>query len=228
VSSRNDLVDEAHLERFLCRDLFARQHHVECRLHSDESRQPLRAAGARKQAELRLGKAELGLAAIACDAGMTSEGRLEAAAERDPVNRRDHGLREVLDAVHHLVAFVARALAVGFGLDGLEHRDVGARDEAVLLAGGEDDRLDVRVVFDLVEHRRERVDEVRLERVHRLTGDVHANDGYAVVALLDRESFVRHHSASNTMAAPKPPAAQAVQRAKLPPRRLSSRRVCVI
>ena len=64
---------------------------------------------------------------------------------------------------------------IGGRPDALEHVDVGAGEEAVGLARGEDDSLHVVVVLELVEQPARSPPRRCLERVHRLARDIHAS-----------------------------------------------------
>ena len=55
----HDLVDHAQLQRLLGRQRVAADDDVQRALHADQPRQPLRAAGARQQAQLHLRQSEL-------------------------------------------------------------------------------------------------------------------------------------------------------------------------
>ena len=69
-----DLVHESELQRLLGRDRLGLEHHLERLGQTDESREALRAAEARDDAELELGEAELraGVATRALHAIATS------------------------------------------------------------------------------------------------------------------------------------------------------------
>ena len=99
--------------------------HVQGLLDADETRQPLRALGARNDPEVDLGLADERVRHG--DAEVAGHGDLETAAERRAVNRHDHGLAAVLDARQQRV-HVARRLAVAPRRT-LEAVDIGAGDE---------------------------------------------------------------------------------------------------
>ena len=94
---------------------------VERRSDADQARQALRAAGARQQAELHFGQADLGRGHR--DAVVAAQRHLEPAAERRAVDRGDHRLGRVLDRSSQLGqrSAIDRRLA--------EFGDVGAGDE---------------------------------------------------------------------------------------------------
>ena len=167
--------------------MLACEQHVECRLNRHQTKDALRAACTRKKAEHHLGKAELRLRIIARHACMTGERNFKSATQCSTVDRRDHGHAERLNAIHCALAGTRQIRGLLLGAHGLEHRDVGTRNEAALLARREDDSLARAVLFDLGEGLLELVREARLECVHGLIRHVHAEHKDAVVALLNRE-----------------------------------------
>ena len=83
----------------------SRRHHA---------RDALGAAGAGEQPDLDLGQAEAGLAVVGGDAVVAGEAKLEAAAERGAVDRRDERLAAGLDApveLRQLAALVEQRVA---------------------------------------------------------------------------------------------------------------------
>ncbi|MGY4600891.1 hypothetical protein ACVWXL_008637 [Bradyrhizobium sp. GM22.5] len=87
----DDLLDQTVLQRFRRSDRITADDHLDRELRSNRARQALGAAGARQQAELHLGEAELGF--LHRDAEMTGERDLEATAERGAVDRGHDRLR---------------------------------------------------------------------------------------------------------------------------------------
>src|SRR5262249_26625248 len=155
-------------------------------------------------------------------------------AERGAVDGGDHRLLGVDDVLDGLMARAAEGFGLPARRDDLEHLDVGAGDPRVRLARDEDRCLDRWVSIDVAEGAGELFGEVRLGGVYRLTLDVVGDHRDAVVARLDRQrrgyggeapivDREDAHAASRTTAAPRPPAAQTVMSACLPPRFLSSR-----
>ena len=110
--------------------------HLQRLLDADDARQALRAAGARQQAELHLGQAEL--RRRHGDAVMAAERHLEPAAERRAVDRRDHRLGRMSRSMSTSSRRprLARRLA--------ELGDVGAAGEQLARAG-QHDRADRRI-----------------------------------------------------------------------------------
>src|SRR5215467_9358887 len=101
------------------------------------ARQPLGAAGARKQAELYLRQTEA--RALHAHPVVAGQGDLEPAAECRAMDRRHDRLRRALDQVENRVQ-------TGLLWRLAELRDVGARDEGA--AGADDDDRLHRVVAD--------------------------------------------------------------------------------
>ena len=135
------VVDEADLHALVALDRIAGDDHLHGLGRPDHARQPLGAAGARQQAELHLGQAEVGV--LGRDAEMAAQRGLETAAERIAVDRRDDRPRRVFQRVENFMqARRLRRLA--------ELADVGAGDEAAAGAG-QHDGLDAGVVLGLGE-----------------------------------------------------------------------------
>ena len=72
-------------------------------LHADHARQALRAAGSRQQPDGDFRQADDGLRIIGDDAMVAGEGQLEAAAQRQAVDRGDEGLAAGLQPPMHVV-----------------------------------------------------------------------------------------------------------------------------
>ena len=111
-------------------------------LDADRARQPLRAAGARDDAELDLGQAQLAHV-LGGDAVVAAERQLQPAAQRRAVDGRHDRLGGRLDAVDQL-------RQVGLLHLGLELGDVGAGREEPARAG-QHDGLDAGIGIGLVE-----------------------------------------------------------------------------
>ena len=159
------LVDDAQFLGFARAERRSRENDVERLLDPDETRQALRAAGARDEAELDLGQAAFG--GRHGDPVMRGQRHLESSAERGSVQRGDDRLRRVLDPIEHV-----RKVRRGGGL--AEFGDVGAGDEGSPCAD-DHDRLDGAVRFgrldpllEAVAHGlRQRVDRRRVDRDRR-------------------------------------------------------------
>ena len=119
---------------------------------ADEAREPLRAARAGQHAERDLGQADLA-AVLPRDAEVRGHRHLEAAADGVAVQRGDHELRRLLEAVERLVGVQAEVvLELGIGV--LEHADRRAGAEELLARAGEHDDVDGRVHARVEDRRR--------------------------------------------------------------------------
>ena len=133
LALRHQLVHQAEAQRLVRAYRFSGQHHFHRRAHADQAHAAHRAAESGMDTELHLRKAERHPLVIDGDAVAAGEGELEAAAQREAVNRRDGGAAERLEAVEHLLAGVNQAIAALGAGDAGEFLDVGAGDEAALL-----------------------------------------------------------------------------------------------
>src|SRR5262249_7190217 len=97
-----DLVDDPQLLRALEVEGLTRGHQLDRGRLVDEPREALRAAGAREHAERHLGQPDLARAAPR-DAEVGGHRDLEPAPHRVAIERRDHQLGRVLEAVERLV-----------------------------------------------------------------------------------------------------------------------------
>ena len=117
-------------------DSAAGQAELECRAASGQSRQSLRTAepGDDAQVDLRLSPLRM----RAGKPQVTCHGQFHAAAQREPVDRRNHRLAKALDTRHQRLA-ITRKLQRLHRRESGEFRDVGARDESLAAGAGEDD-----------------------------------------------------------------------------------------
>ena len=104
LAGRHDLVHQAQLLRFRGGDVAAFEQERQRLRHADQARHALRAAAARQQADLDLGQADEGLRVVGHDAVMAGEAQLEAAAEREAVDRGDERLAAGLDPAQQAAA----------------------------------------------------------------------------------------------------------------------------
>src|SRR6266545_1157965 len=126
----HELVDDAGILRLLRRERRPAQHQLERLLTADEARQPLRTAGAGKQAQRHLGQSDL-VAALRRDAEVAAQRDLQSTAEAVSVDRRDDDLGRALELARRLVgAHDERVLRVEVALR--EDRHVRARGEELL------------------------------------------------------------------------------------------------
>ncbi len=208
--------------------LLAGQHQIERLGHPDEARQTLGTTGARQQAQLHLGQAEHRLAVIGDHPAMTGQCQLQPAAEAGAVDGGDHRDGQRLDLGKDHLPFPRQRLGILGAGTGRQHADVGAGDEGVLLAGDHHQTDQLFIGFHLGQHRADLVHEGGFQGVHALARHIHGENADAILAHRQGKSLLAHHSTSNTMATPRPPAAQAVFSPNPPPRRRSSCRVWVI
>src|SRR5208283_5604499 len=93
---------------------------------ADSMRQALRAAEARDESEIYLGLPETRL--FASNDQVARERKLQTAAEREAVDRRNDGYRQVLETFHHAMA-QARKIESVVGRHFCHRRDIRACDE---------------------------------------------------------------------------------------------------
>ena len=172
----HQLVHQTQLERLGGTLAPAGEDHVQRRTRADEPGEPLATTRAGDEAELDLGKAELGLGMIGGDAIRAGEGELETAAETGAVDRRDDRLGQGLDPAHHLLPFEAQALRFGLSGERGELLDVRAGDEGVGLPRDQHHRADLGIVADPDEQRLELDLHRGVELVDRLAGQVEGHD----------------------------------------------------
>ena len=175
ISGRHDFVDEPDAVGLLRADHLSGEDELQGAALSDQARQALRAAAARKESELDFGLAELRV--LHRDPDGASHRRLAAAAERKAIDRRDHRLAEVLDEIEDLLSETA-------GLLRLERRgmrelaDVGARDECFVAGARQDDAAHCRVISRVLECRSQIRPGRRIQGVEHLGPiDGHIGDG---------------------------------------------------
>ena len=182
---RDDLVHEADLLRALAVEDLPREDDVEGVREADDPRQARRAAPRRQDAELDLGKADLGLLRVGREPPVHRERRLAAAAHAGAVDGGDRRERQVRElAEDPLPAPDRLGIRVPVGLRDLVH--VGAGDEDVGLGRDEEERLHVGPLREVVEDALELPHDGRRVLVHLLAGRVEDEDGEAV--RLDREA----------------------------------------
>jgi hypothetical protein len=224
--SRHHLVHQSHTQRPARIQLTTGQHQIERDLNAYQARQPLRTAEPGQEAELDLGQAKLRALVGAGDAGLAGQCHLEPTTQAGAVDsgherlsRPGHSFERALTGTGELARLVGRRQAG-------EQLQIGAGDEAIRLTGKDHDGGDRVVTLDLVEQAGELGRERCGQRVDGLTGQIDQQKSAAIDAALETEAGCDVvHAASSTIAAPMPPAAQAVTNANWPPRRLSSRNV---
>ena len=92
--ARHHVVDQADALGLLGAEAAAGEHQLHRVFQRQVAREPLQAAAAeRREADARLGQRELRM--VGRDREIARRDDLDAAAEREPVHRGDHGLREI-------------------------------------------------------------------------------------------------------------------------------------
>ena len=156
-----DGIDETRGMRLGRTDRRTGNDHLE-RLHrADKTRQPHRAAAARQQAELHLGKAELG-AGIG-DAEMAAERQFQPAAERRAVDGGDRRLGDGLERRKDGAQFRLLHRFAEFG-------DVGASDKSPAGAGDDNSR-DRSIIAQGDQSLHQRFADMKTQRVDRRVVD---------------------------------------------------------
>ena len=183
--------------------------------HPHQARQALGAAGARQQADLGFGQAELDLGRVGDDAVVAGQGDLQAAAEGEAVDRRGDRLAAGLQGAERLVEGEGRVeggaqgvflgTARPAGSLGAQLAEVGAGAEAGGLARGDHRALDGGVGLDALDHLADLADHRGGQGVHRPARHVEGDEGDAVGVDVDLEVF--HGSVPQVLAAviPHPP-----------------------
>jgi hypothetical protein len=122
-------VDQTRLQRTISGHRVAREHHLPRTRETDQTREPLGSTRAGDDAQTYLGQPELRV--LPGDPEIAGERHLEAAAEREPLDRGDRDLRDRLEVAAGLLerADVLRDLVRPV----VDHRlDVGAGREDLL------------------------------------------------------------------------------------------------
>ena len=179
----HQLVDHAELLRLGRALTLAGEDDVERAADTDEPRQAVAAAGTGDEPELHFGKAKLGLGVIGRDAPVTGEGELVATAEAGAMDRGDDRLGRRGDTVHQVLRPPAQQRRLFRGADPGELLDVGAGDEAVFLAGDEDDPAHVGIGPDPGDQGVELGRNRGGQGVHRCPGNIQRDYGDAAFDL---------------------------------------------
>ena len=226
----NDLVDHARAQRALRCELACGEDHVKGSRKADEPRQPLRSAGCRDEAETRLGQPDANVRGVSGNPRVARECDLQAAAERGAVDGRDGHERKRGEVVQHALHRPARLLDVTLRR-APQQREIGSSDELAFLAA-RDDETARACVARRGDRRGEIFHEPHVDRVHRITGTVDDDPRHARgIRRNERDRWSRvlcdgrrgpgggaprdlgdHAARSRMIAAPLPPAAQAVAR----------------
>ncbi len=190
---RADLVDEARGQRLRGSKRPARQDQVEGRREPDETRQPLRAARPRQQAQHHLRQPDRRLRGIGRHTVAARERELCAAAETGTVDRRHDRHPRGRDPVEDSLAGTRERLGLLGRAQAPELLDVRTRDEAVRLPAADDDRLHGSVVLRLAQQLGERGDHPLRQDVQLLPRHVDREHEDAVAPLLPTQRVAVAH-----------------------------------
>src|SRR5580692_3134692 len=175
IRCRHDFVDESDTVSLLRADHLRGKDELQGATLSHQARQTLRATAARykSQSDFRLAE----LRRVRCDSDRARHRRLATAAEREAIDRRDHGLAEVLDKIKDLLPETARPLRIERG--GMRKlADIGARDKCFVAGACQDDAVYCRVISRALECRSNVCPGRRVQGVEHLGPiDGHVGDG---------------------------------------------------
>ena len=177
--ARHRVENDAELAGSTCRDGFARRDQFGRQAGADETGEPLRAAPAGDDADLRFGKTDLDLRMAAGQAIVEAERQLQAAADAGAVDEHDRRARQFRKPGDDFVTAADEPTGLCGGRGG-EFLDVGAGDEHAWLAAPEDDAMQVRRRLQLREDLGELRENGGAERVRLAAGQVERDDGDAV------------------------------------------------
>src|SRR5712671_312178 len=110
IGGGNDFVDQTDAPGLLGTDDFAGKDELQAPAFANQTRQPLCSAGARQDAKFHFGLSEF--RRLRGDPNGASHSRFTTAAEREPVDGRDHRLAQVLNQVKHGLSIAAGFLAL--------------------------------------------------------------------------------------------------------------------
>ena len=202
----HELVDEAELARLGRTLRLPGEDDVQCCAHADEAGEAVAPPRAGDDAELHLGKSQLGLRMISGHPPVTGEREFHPAAKAAPVNRRDDRLPAGLHPVHQFLRLATQRCGLLRGAKPGELLYVGTRDEVLRLAGDEHDRAHHRIALQPREEPVELLRHPGGKGVHRrachVQGD-HGGTGFDV-----NLEGGHAHGLSSTRALPMPPCAQ--------------------
>ena len=205
IGRRHDRVDQLQRLGALDAQLVALEQELQRVRRGEHARDPRGAAGAREEPDLDLGQAEPGARILRRDAVVAREHELEGAAERGAVDRGGPGLSGRLQPaveLRELAAFLeqrgrGRLRALGLAeilkhaAEAFEQREIGAAREGVL-ARRDDRALDGGIGGDLLDDRRELLDHLEVDDVHRAPGTVPGDERDAVAVDLELEMLEGH------------------------------------
>ncbi|SAJ28024.1 Uncharacterised protein [Enterobacter cloacae] len=142
------------------------------------------------------------------------------------MDRSDNGYRQRMDLRHYLLPLTGQVFCFLSAFRPGNHVDIGPGNKVIRLCRDKYQATYRFVFADLSEHRTHLNAELGLQGVHLFVGYINGDNSHVIKANSQIKCRCRfHYSASRTIAAPRPPAAQAVTRPKPPPRRRSSCKV---
>ena len=174
-------VHQAHGLGGRSRQAAAGEHQVHRRGRADQARRTHAAAPARIDAELDFGQADAGLFVAAGDAVAAGQGDFGAAAHAVAVDRGHGGAAQLGQLLEGQLAAADPVLHQALGGNFLEALDVGAGNEAGVLARADHDALG-QFQGDALDHGLELVQHAAGQGVHALVGAVQGQHQDAVGA----------------------------------------------
>ena len=181
---------QAEFKRFLEAECASRGHQFDRPRPSDNARNSLRAARARKHAKIHFRQPDLA-AFLFRDADVASHRDLKAASHRVAVQSRDNELRRLLEARKRLIGMQTEII-LKCGVRLRQHRDTRARGEEFLARAAQHNHVNALI--------HSRAQNRGIELLHHLVrvgirrGIVHLNDGQATVVLILDQLFLLHQS----------------------------------
>src|SRR5882724_3823517 len=143
VGGGYDFIDQSDSPGLLRGDDFAGKDELQGPAFSDQTRQPLCSASAGRDSKFHFGLSEFGR--LRGDPNGASHSRFTTAAEREPVDGRDHRLAQVLNQVKHGLSIAAGFLALD-RRQVSEFADVCSRDECLVASPGQDNAVHLVII----------------------------------------------------------------------------------
>ena len=175
---RHAFVGEAETLGALGVEGAAAKHHVERGGRADDLRQAQHAAPARHDAEHDFGQGDARARLVHRHAVAAGQREFRAAAHAVAANQRQGGVLHRGEAVVHVPAALHEGARAFGGFDLGELLDIGAGDEAGVLAGADHQRLG-RLALEFIEHQAKFAHRRFGERVRRFAGLVESQPGEA-------------------------------------------------
>ena len=168
-------------------------------------------------------QAQNGFRIVSTNAAVAGQRQLQSTTQTSTVDRGNHRDRQRVDLGHYLLPLTRKIFRFLRTLRPGDHVNVGPGNKVIRLGRDKHQTANGLVFADLPEHRANLSAKLRLQGIHFFVR--HINGDYGDIIEANRQVKCRchfHYSASRTIAAPRPPAAQAVTRPNPPPRRRSS------